>query len=73
VPGVLTAERFTLADDSYSKADHKCLVIYELDFESPEVAWATFAEVRAKGEIDPGDSMDRSTTRAWFFVPSIPS
>ena len=72
LPGVLSAKRFTLADDSYSKSDHQCLVVYELDFESPEVAWAAFDEGRAQGQIDPGDSMDRSTTRAWFFAPVAP-
>jgi hypothetical protein len=69
LPGVISAERFELANDDFSTSDHRCLVLYECDVESPAAAWDTFKTARADGRTTAGKSMDRSDTKAWFFTP----
>ena len=71
VPGIVSGQRFRLADTQFSRDEkkHKYLALYEI--ETDDIA-ATLKELRARGgtaEIVPSDAIDMNNVATFIFTP----
>jgi len=71
VPGIVSGQRFRLADTQFSRDEkkHKYLALYEI--ETDDIA-ATLKELRARGgtaEIVPSDAIDMNDVATFIFTP----